>query len=239
MSNSNPIITIAAASVIIFSAVGVGVMTGLIPSSFSKPATEASLQAAATAKTPVAVVAPAAVALNATDKTTPKAAPKNVAQPAAKAQPKTTYSSASSNANERIISPAQDQYSTNASTNNNAKATVVAAICGNCGTIVAINAIEKKGEGSGLGAIAGGVLGGVLGHQVGGGTGKDIATIAGAAGGAYAGHQIEKNAKKSKQYDVAVRMEDGSTRNLSLQTEPAYRVGDKVKVVDGVLVSGY
>ena len=42
--------------------------------------------------------------------------------------------------------------------------------------------IEQAGEGSGLGAIAGGVAGAVLGHQVGGGTGKDIATIAGAGG---------------------------------------------------------
>lgn len=37
-----------------------------------------------------------------------------------------------------------------------------------------------------LGSIAGAVVGGVLGHQIGGGTGRDIATVAGAAAGGYA-----------------------------------------------------
>lgn len=44
-----------------------------------------------------------------------------------------------------------------------------------------------------LGTIAGAVIGGVIGHQVGGGTGRDLATVAGAAGGGYAGNRIQKN----------------------------------------------
>src|SRR5262249_11502242 len=43
-----------------------------------------------------------------------------------------------------------------------------------------------------IGTVAGAVIGGVIGHQVGGGTGKDIATVAGAAGGGYAGNRIQK-----------------------------------------------
>ena len=39
-------------------------------------------------------------------------------------------------------------------------------------------------------AIAGAVIGGILGHQVGGGSGKDIATIAGVVGGAAVGANI-------------------------------------------------
>jgi uncharacterized protein YcfJ len=46
-----------------------------------------------------------------------------------------------------------------------------------------------------LGSVAGAVVGGVLGHQIGGGTGRDIATVAGAAGGGYAGNRIQKNAQ--------------------------------------------
>lgn len=110
-----------------------------------------------------------------------------------------------------------------------------AHICADCGTITAINAIEQAGEGSGLGAIAGGVAGAVLGHQVGGGTGKDIATIAGAAGGAYAGHQIEKKMKKTVRYDISVKMENGQHRTVSQKEAPAFAVGDKVKIVDGML----
>src|SRR5215469_7330590 len=44
-----------------------------------------------------------------------------------------------------------------------------------------------------IGTVAGAVVGGVLGHQVGGGSGRDLATVAGAAGGGYAGNRIQKN----------------------------------------------
>ena len=44
-----------------------------------------------------------------------------------------------------------------------------------------------------VGTIAGALIGGVIGHQVGGGTGRDIATVAGAAGGGYAGNRVQKN----------------------------------------------
>jgi outer membrane lipoprotein SlyB len=100
-----------------------------------------------------------------------------------------------------------------------------------------VNVIQQQGEGSGLGAVAGGVAGALLGNQVGGGSGRKIATVAGAAGGAYAGHQIEKHVKTTKRYDVVVRMDDGSTRTFPYENEPAFRAGSKVKVVDGALVA--
>src|ERR1700730_9179348 len=45
--------------------------------------------------------------------------------------------------------------------------------------------------GTGIGAV----VGGLLGHQVGGGSGKVLATVAGAAAGGYGGHTIEKKSK--------------------------------------------
>jgi len=42
------------------------------------------------------------------------------------------------------------------------------------------------------GAIAGALIGGVLGHQVGGGTGKKIATVGGAVAGAAAGANVDR-----------------------------------------------
>jgi uncharacterized protein YcfJ len=42
-------------------------------------------------------------------------------------------------------------------------------------------------------AVAGALLGGVLGHQVGGGSGKDLATIGGAVAGAAIGNQVGRN----------------------------------------------
>ena len=109
------------------------------------------------------------------------------------------------------------------------------AACNNCGTVTNMKTVQIKGEGTGLGAVAGGVLGGVLGHQIGGGRGKDVATVAGAAGGAYAGHQVEKNAKSKTQYQVVVKLENGESRTFTYNAASAYKVGDKIKIVDNKL----
>jgi uncharacterized protein YcfJ len=50
------------------------------------------------------------------------------------------------------------------------------------------------------GAIVGGLAGGVLGHQVGGGSGKDVATALGVVLGAMAGDQLQNRDTRS-QYD--------------------------------------
>lgn len=110
-----------------------------------------------------------------------------------------------------------------------------AKVCGNCGTITAIRAIEQPGEATGLGAVAGGVAGALIGSQIGQGRGTTAAEIAGAAGGAYAGHQIEKNYRKTTRYEIDVRMEDGTRRVISQSTEPALSVGEKVKIINGQL----
>lgn len=108
--------------------------------------------------------------------------------------------------------------------------------CANCGVIEAVNVIEVKGEGNYLGMIAGGLAGALLGHQVGGGSGKQIATVAGAAGGAFAGNEIEKRMKTTKHYEVITRLENGGTQAIPYETDPGYKVGDKVRVENGTLV---
>jgi len=70
----------------------------------------------------------------------------------------------------------------------------------------------------------------LLGNQVGNGNGKTLATVLGAAGGAYAGNTVEKNMKKVTVYDVRVRMDDGSIRNMDIST--LVPVGSKV-IVEG------
>ena len=109
--------------------------------------------------------------------------------------------------------------------------------CATCGVIEQVRTVEQKGDGTGLGAAAGGLTGAVLGKNLGKGGGNTIMTILGAAGGAYAGHQLEKQSRAVKRYEIAVRMEDGSTRTLTQEQEPAFRSGDKVRVVDGHLVA--
>jgi outer membrane lipoprotein SlyB len=104
------------------------------------------------------------------------------------------------------------------------------AHCAACGTVVDVKEVTVKGEGSGVGAVAGGVAGGVLAHEVFDGKNQGLATIAGAAGGAFAGNAIEKNVKTKKHYDVAIRMDDGSTKTIAYAEQPSWKPGDKVKV---------
>jgi uncharacterized protein YcfJ len=95
------------------------------------------------------------------------------------------------------------------------------------------------------GTVAGAVVGGVLGHQVGGGSGKDIATVAGAAAGGYAGNRIQKNSQDRDRvtvkrecrtvdrrdrtevtgYEVTYRL-DGRTDKVVMDHRP----GDRIRV---------
>jgi outer membrane lipoprotein SlyB len=202
-SGTNPIFVIAAIAVIIFSAVGVGVMTGYIPSSMSK---DSELKATGPSDVSKSPAAPAPAPERKVAASAPRTAP-------------------ASSAPRRSVS------------NEPVRVATAPSVCANCGRVEAVNAIEQKGEGSGLGAIAGGVVGGVLGNQVGSGRGRTAATVVGAGAGAYAGHEIEKYAKKTQRYDVVVRLEDGTARTFSYQNEPAFRAGDRVKVVEGALVA--
>ena len=209
----NPLVAIAAVSVTVFSLVGIGIMTGLVPSSFSKNSESAAQTEAVDTKSAKITAEPASANASAPAPSKPKAPVKH-AEAKRPAQVATQTPSA----------PAEPA--------------TAAPVCTTCGVVASVNTIAQKGEGSGLGAIAGGVLGGVLGHQVGGGTGKKIATVAGAAGGAYAGHQVEKNMKSTTSYEVVVNMDDGTTRTFSYDTQPAFQAGAKVRVVNGVLTAG-
>lgn len=126
--------------------------------------------------------------------------------------------------------------STQAQSSTEAKSSAQAK-CTECGVIDSIREVTTKGEGSGLGVIGGAVVGGLLGNQVGAGSGKDVATVAGAVGGAVAGNQIEKSVKSTKSYDITVRFEDGSSRVIHEENAPAWRPGDRVKVINGVIRS--
>ncbi len=111
----------------------------------------------------------------------------------------------------------------------------VAAICKECAVIEEVREVEKAGQTSGGGAVGGAVVGGVIGHQIGGGRGKDVATVLGALGGGLAGNQIEKNAKTTKEYQIFVRYEDGTKGMFAQPTPPSWRIGDKVKVINGAI----
>lgn len=109
------------------------------------------------------------------------------------------------------------------------------AACAECGTVVDVKTIEKKGEGTGAGAVIGGVAGGVLGHQIGSGRGNTAATIAGAGAGALAGNEIEKRRSDEGDYRVTVRLSDGREAAFMQDNLNGLRVGDRVRVDGGRL----
>lgn len=111
------------------------------------------------------------------------------------------------------------------------------ARCIECGVIESVREVSTKGEGTGLGAVGGAVVGGVLGNQVGNGRGQDVATVVGVVGGALAGNEVEKRVKTTKSYAVTIRFNDGSSRVINEANTPGWRVGDKVKVINGAIQS--
>lgn len=113
----------------------------------------------------------------------------------------------------------------------------VPAQCANCGVIESIRVVESKGEGTGVGAVTGGVVGGILGNQVGRGSGRTAMTVVGAGAGAYAGHEIEKNVKRTTQYQIGVRMSDGGLRTFYQPSQPALGVGQKIQVTENGLAA--
>jgi outer membrane lipoprotein SlyB len=111
------------------------------------------------------------------------------------------------------------------------------AVCNNCGVVESVRSIEHRGQGSGVGAAGGAILGGLLGNQVGSGHGRQLATVAGAVGGAVAGNQVEGNMKTTHSWEITVRMDNGKKRVLHQSSQPQWRSGDQVKIVNGQLRS--
>lgn len=132
-------------------------------------------------------------------------------------------------AEQRATAARSQNYSSNQTSGN-------ASVCAHCGVVRSVNEIDTEGSGSGLGVVAGGVVGGLLGNQVGGGSGRDLATIAGVVGGAFAGNKVEKVAKKSRSYAIVVKMDSGDERTFNQTAAPNVVSGDKVKIVNDVVV---
>lgn len=111
------------------------------------------------------------------------------------------------------------------------------AVCKSCGVVESVHEVNARAQGSGLGAGAGAVVGGLLGHQIGGGTGRQLATVAGAVGGAVVGNQVEGNMRATRSYTIKVRMDDGSYRTFH-RSAPNWQQGERVRVVKGELRHG-
>lgn len=229
----HPVLWIAAIAVIILSAAGVAAIFGVIPTSgsASKQAepVAAALPAPATTAAPVAAPAASAPA--------PKAAEPAAAEPKPAAKPAKPKVIAKAPESDSLPAPQADPKPAEPVLAQTPPPAPAPAICVNCGMIESVVEKTQKGEGSGIGAVAGGVAGAVLGSQVGKGGGKTAATVIGAAGGAVAGHQAERYIRKTTKWEVIVRFEDGTAREFDFNAQPAWRVGDRVKVENNVITA--
>lgn len=217
----HPLIAAAAVAVLLVSLVGVAAITGILPTSHSSNAPTASMPAPASPdSTAPGMTAPAdpRVAANQTMPANPRVATNQTMPANPPAAPVNQHRA-----------PHTAQHA--------APAVAAQGYCENCGRVESVQAVQEQAKPSGLGVMAGAVLGGVLGNQVGNGNGRTLATVAGAVGGGYAGNEVEKRARSTVNYQVKVRMEDGSVRSFSYATQPAWGVGDHVKVIDGALTA--
>ena len=108
------------------------------------------------------------------------------------------------------------------------------ANCHDCGRVTHIEQFTGHRSETG-GAVAGAVVGGLIGNQVGGGSGKTLATVAGVAGGAYVGKEIAENSERTK-YHVTVRMDEGYEKTVTQNNLRGIQVGTRVRVRHGKAV---
>ena len=102
--------------------------------------------------------------------------------------------------------------------------------CRDCGTVRAVDLMNKSGDASGKGAVIGAVIGGVVGHQFGSGRGQDAATVGGAGAGGAIGHNEEKKRSAGSFYRITVEMDRGGTREANVGDAAGLRPGDRVRV---------
>ena len=214
-SGTHPLILAPAAELIGLSLAGIAAIFGWIPG--NKAAEEPAALEVVTGEPASLAPLPAANTAQAPAAVQP-------AKPVSKAPVKKTTSVSSANA-------------VPSAPTNVAKTPPAPAKCNDCGVVEDIRSKLVEPDGSGLGGVAGGVVGGLLGNQVGKGSGRTAATVVGAVGGGVVGNKIGKTMKKKEVFEIVVRYEDGTTQIFPSDTPPAWRVGDKVRLENGVLIS--
>lgn len=102
------------------------------------------------------------------------------------------------------------------------------------GTIVAIRPVQIQADsraGGLLGTGGGAIIGGLLGSQVGGGSGRQLATVAGALGGSVAGSAAEDRANRVAALEMEIRRDDGTDVVVVQRADHQYQAGQRVRLI--------
>ncbi len=105
---------------------------------------------------------------------------------------------------------------------------VAAAVCTTCGVVDGYSIVKVQGQNNGVGAVAGGLGGALVGSQIAGRSNHTLGGVVGAIGGGLLGNAIETHQRTVTEYDVRVRMADGSIRTVRQSTVP--NVGQRVNI---------
>ena len=108
-----------------------------------------------------------------------------------------------------------------------------APVCATCGVVDGYSVVKVQGQNNGVGAVAGGLGGALVGSQIAGRRNHTLGGIVGAIGGGLIGNAVETHQRTVTEYDVRVRMADGSFRTVRQATVP--NVGQRVNVEGHVL----
>jgi len=108
--------------------------------------------------------------------------------------------------------------------------------CASCGVVEIVRVVEQSRRdlvdaSAGRLSPEGRISESVLGYRMGGGGGEGFVVLLGAMAGA-------SPAKRARLvYEVDVRLEDGSVRTFRQAGEPPWRLGDRVRVIQGRVIS--
>ena len=104
------------------------------------------------------------------------------------------------------------------------------APCGDCAVVESVRPVEVAPRGGVIGAIGGAIAGAILGKQAGEAHQQRMLTFLGAIGGALAGRQIERQATQSTQYDVDLRLADGTVLKRRYEQAPPFAAGATIRL---------
>ncbi|MDR5897906.1 glycine zipper 2TM domain-containing protein [Halomonas vilamensis] len=102
------------------------------------------------------------------------------------------------------------------------------------GTLVAIRPVQIQADsrtGNLLGGGGGAIIGGLLGRQVGGGSGRDLATVAGALGGAMAGTAAEDASNRINAWEMEIRTDSGEDVVVVQRADRQFEAGQRVRLI--------
>lgn len=101
------------------------------------------------------------------------------------------------------------------------------------GIVESVRPVQIEGTKTPIGPVAGAAIGGIGANQIGGGSGRAIATILGVVAGGLAGAATEEGTTRRPGVEVMVRLESGNLIAVTQEADEQFQVGERVKVLSG------